>query len=88
MNDIYDMIEKKIKEQKMKTKEQWETVSFSKTVIERSAKEWAKTKDPEVLPVINNWRAAHAYPLQKTTEKLSSTFPEYIVVQRVNQLGN
>ena len=51
------------------TNEGWEEVLYSKNQINKAGKVISNLKDAEVkeivdaLKVLNNWRAAHAYPL-------------------------
>lgn len=68
-NDI-DLLIKQIKEEiSMKDKNKWEVPKYTKYEINKAGKIIA---DPfstpkereEALVILNNWRAAHAYPLQ------------------------
>lgn len=68
--DNIDLLIKQIKEEiSMKDKNKWEVPQYTKSEINKAGKIIA---DPfstpkereEALKILNNWRAAHAYPLQ------------------------
>lgn len=67
--DNIDLLIKQIKEEiSMKDKNKWEVPQYTKSEINKAGKIIA---DPfstpkereEALKILNNWRAAHAYPL-------------------------
>lgn len=90
-NDI-DLLIKQIKEEiSMKDKNKWEVPKYTKSEINKAGKIIA---DPfstpkereEALVILNNWRAAHAYPLQVICSNLRQKNPNAIVVQRLKRL--
>ncbi len=90
-NDI-DLLIKQIKEEiSMKDKNKWEVPKYTKYEINKAGKIIA---DPfstpkereEALVILNNWRAAHAYPLQVICSNLRQKNPNAIVVQRLKRL--
>jgi ppGpp synthetase/RelA/SpoT-type nucleotidyltranferase len=94
-SDILDLdtIIKSIEEEFMlsNNKEKWEVPKYSGNQINKAGKIIA---DPfstfeerkKALVVLNNWRAAHAYPLQIICSNLRKKNPNAIVVQRLKRL--
>ncbi|MFQ6932340.1 MAG: RelA/SpoT domain-containing protein [Eubacterium sp.] len=76
------------------TNEGWEEVLYSKNQINKAGKVISNLKDAEVkeivdaLKVLNNWRAAHAYPLHVITSNLRRSNKNAIVVQRLKRLDS
>lgn len=71
--------------------EKWETPKYSKKEINNAGKTIAiPTIEPEkryaALEIVNNWRSAHAYPLQVIASNLRLRNPNAIVVQRLKRL--
>lgn len=90
--DNIDLLIKQIKEEiSMKDKNKWEVPKYTKSEINKAGKIIA---DPfstpkereEALVILNNWRAAHAYPLQVICSNLRQKNPNAIVVQRLKRL--
>lgn len=78
-----------MKEQNPKT--QWEIPKYSKSQINKAGKiiaDPASTQQEykDAITILNNWRAAHAYPLQVICNNLRSRNPKAIVVQRLKRL--
>lgn len=72
-------------------REQWEIPKYSKSEINRAGSIIAdssssKEEYDNALMVLNNWRAAHAYPLQVICNNLRSRNQNAIVVQRLKRL--
>ncbi len=73
------------------TTTKWEVPKYSGSQINKAGKIIA---DPfstpkereEALVILNNWRAAHAYPLQVICSNLRQKNPDAIVVQRLKRL--
>lgn len=70
---------------------QWEVPKYSKSEINKAGTIIANTtsskEDREkALSILNNWRAAHAYPLQVICSNLRLNNPDAIVVQRLKRL--
>ena len=97
--DIYDIIiENTINEWKnsMKIQNQreiWEVPKYSKSEINKAGSIIANpssTKEDRdnALIILNNWRAAHAYPLQVICSNLRLRNPCAIVVQRLKRLDS
>lgn len=95
--DICDIIiENAIKDWKnsMISKDQreiWEVPKYSKSEINRAGSIIAdsfssKEERDNALIILNNWRAAHAYPLQVICSNLRLRNPNAIVVQRLKRL--
>lgn len=73
--------------------EQWEVPKYSKSQINKAGKiiaDSSSTKDERdnALMILNNWRAAHAYPLQVICSNLRLKNPDAIVVQRLKRLDS
>lgn len=90
--DNIDLLIKQIKEEiSMIDKNKWEVPKYTKSEINKAGKIIA---DPfstpkereEALVILNNWRAAHAYPLQVICSNLRQKNPDAIVVQRLKRL--
>lgn len=90
--DNIDLLIEQIKEEIcMKDKNKWEVPKYTKSEINKAGKIIA---DPfstpkereEALVILNNWRAAHAYPLQVICSNLRQKNPDAIVVQRLKRL--
>ena len=91
--DTMDEIMRKILEEYNMTNHQrkWAIPEYSKRQINNAGKTIA---DPnvsteerdEALKILNNWRAAHAYPLQVICNNLRKKNPDAIVVQRLKRL--
>jgi len=95
--DNYDIIiEKTIKDWKnsMNSHSQrviWEIPKYSKSEINKAGSIIANTSSSKedrdnALIILNNWRAAHAYPLQVICNNLRLRNPNAIVVQRLKRL--
>lgn len=95
--DIYDtIIENTINDWRnsMTTqpqREQWEIPKYSKSEINKASSiitdsSSSKEDRDNALIVLNNWRAAHAYPLQVICSNLRLRNPNAIVVQRLKRL--
>ena len=72
-------------------REQWEVPKYSQSEINRAGtvitNPAATGEECEAaLAVLNNWRAAHAYPLQVICSNLRLRNPQAIVVQRLKRL--
>lgn len=97
INDIIndnniDLLIGQIKEEiSMENTNKWEIPRYSGNQINKAGKTIA---DPfstteereEALVILNNWRAAHAYPLQVICSNLRQKNPDAIVVQRLKRL--
>lgn len=71
----------------------WEIPKYSKKQVNHAGKiisDVTLTFDDrrQVLDIINNWRASHAYPLQIITSNLRKNNPNAIVVQRLKRLDS
>lgn len=96
INDIIefnniDLLIKQIEENSMKDKSKWEIPKYSGNQINKAGKiiadPFSTSKEHEdALIILNNWRAAHAYPLQVICSNLRQKNPEAIVVQRLKRL--
>ena len=92
-NDI-DLLIKQIKEEfsmKNTTTTKWEVPRYSGNQINKAGKiiadPFSTSKErEEALVILNNWRAAHAYPLQVICSNLRQKNPNAIVVQRLKRL--
>lgn len=74
-------------------REIWETPKYSKSEINKAGSIIAdpsssKEDRDSALTILNNWRAAHAYPLQVICSNLRLRNPEAIVVQRLKRLDS
>lgn len=72
---------------------QWETPKYSKAEINKAGSIIAdpsstKEERDNALVILNNWRAAHAYPLQVMCSNLRLRNPNAIVVQRLKRLDS
>lgn len=72
-------------------RQQWEVPKYSKSKINKAGSIIAnpsstKEERDEALIILNNWRAAHAYPLQVICSNLRLRNPDAIVVQRLKRL--
>lgn len=97
--DKYDIIIKKITKdwnkfmESQDKKEKWITPKYSKKEINQAGSIIANplSADEErnnALIVLNNWRSAHAYPLQVICNNLRFKNPNAIVVQRLKRLDS
>lgn len=73
--------------------EQWEIPKYSKSEINKAGSiiaDPSSTKENRnnALVILNNWRAAHAYPLQVICSNLRLRNPNAIVVQRLKRLDS
>lgn len=90
--DNIDLLIKQIKEEiSMKDKNKWEIPKYTKSEINKAGKIIAdpfstSEEREEALVILNNWRAAHAYPLQVICSNLRQKNPDAIVVQRLKRL--
>lgn len=71
----------------------WEYPKYSKKQIDKAGQIITnKTSTPDeieqALDVLNNWRSAHAYPLQVIASNLRRNNPNAIVVQRLKRLDS
>lgn len=94
-SDILDLdtIIKSIEEEFMlsNNKEKWEVPKYSGNQINKAGKIIAdpfstSEERKKALVILNNWRAAHAYPLQIICSNLRKKNPNAIVVQRLKRL--
>ena len=74
-------------------REQWEVPKYSKSEINKAGKIIAdpassKEERNNALAILNNWRAAHAYPLQVICSNLRLRNQNAIVVQRLKRLDS
>lgn len=97
--DIYDIIiENAIKDWKnsmisQDQREIWEIPKYSKSEINKAGfiiadPSSSKEDRDNALTILNNWRAAHAYPLQVIASNLRRNNPNAIVVQRLKRLDS
>lgn len=97
--DIYDiLIENVINDWKnsmnnQNQREIWEVPKYSKSEINKAGSiiaDSSSTKEDRdnALIILNNWRAAHAYPLQVICSNLRLRNPDAIVVQRLKRLDS
>lgn len=97
--DICDIIiENAIKDWKnsmnnRKPREIWEIPKYSKSEINKAGSIIANPSSTQeerdrALIILNNWRAAHAYPLQVICNNLRLRNPDAIVVQRLKRLDS
>lgn len=89
--DKIDLLIKQIEESSMKDKNKWEVPKYTKSEINKAGKIIADSSSTpkereEALIILNNWRAAHAYPLQVICSNLRQKNPNAIVVQRLKRL--
>lgn len=97
VNDICDIIiqnltrewEKRMNKQSLI--EKWEIPKYSKKEIKNAGKAIAtpsiSNEERDIaLEILNNWRSAHAYPLQVIASNLRLRNPTAIVVQRLKRL--
>lgn len=71
-------------------------VEYSRSKIEKAGKEISKTigiseENAEYLKIVDNWRAAHAFPLQKISDLVESVVPEqngFLSVHRLKRLDS
>lgn len=95
--DMYDIIiENALKdwENSMNSQNQrelWEVPKYSKSEINKAGSIIADSSSSKedrnnALIILNNWRAAHAYPLQVICSNLRLRNPDAIVVQRLKRL--
>lgn len=100
IKDIYDIIiENTTKEwyssmnDNLLQNTKWEVPIYSKKQINNAGKIISDTSltfgdRKQVLCIINNWRASHAYPLQIITNNLRKNNTNAIVVQRLKRLDS
>lgn len=74
-------------------REIWEVPKYSKSEINKAGfiiadPSSAKEDRENALIILNNWRAAHAYPLQVICNNLRLRNPNAIVVQRLKRLDS
>lgn len=94
--DISEIIYSEERERYMSNvnaKEKWEIVKYSRKQIERAGKtiianKANKEEKQEALNILNNWRAAHAYPLQIIATNLRTRNKKALVVQRLKRLDS
>ncbi len=96
-NNKYDIIientinDWKISMMNQKQTEKWEVPRYSKSQINKAGFVIADPTSPKderekAITILNNWRAAHAYPLQVICSNLRKRNPDAIVVQRLKRL--
>lgn len=73
------------------TREIWEVPKYSKSEINKAGSiianpSFNREERDSALIILNNWRAAHAYPLQVICSNLRLRNPDAIVVQRLKRL--
>lgn len=78
---------------KQNQREIWEAPNYSKSEINKAGTIIAdptssKEERDNALIILNNWRAAHAYPLQVICSNLRLRNPDAIVVQRLKRLDS
>lgn len=99
LKNIYDIIiENAVKDWEnsminQNQREQWEVPKYSKSEINKAGSIIAdssssKEERDNALIILNNWRAAHAYPLQVICNNLRLRNPDAIVVQRLKRLDS
>ena len=71
----------------------WKTLEYSKTQVIKAGKmirdaDASSDEYRHALEVVDNWRAAHAFPLQVFYCNLSRKFDQYIVAQRIKRLNS
>lgn len=97
--DICDIIIENITKErvdsmnKQNTRNKWEIPQYSKSQINKAgniiANSYSSSEDRNnALVILNNWRAAHAYPLQVICSNLRLNNPNAIVVQRLKRLDS
>ena len=77
-----------------KEKYMWKTVQYSKNQVDKAAhtiiqEDISKEEKEQALAIIDNWRAAHAFPMNTfaiNLKKKALKFPGSIVAQRVKRL--
>lgn len=89
-NSIQDWINSMNNQNK---REQWEVPKYTKSEINKAGSIIAdpsssKEDRDNALIILNNWRAAHAYPLQVICSNLRLRNPNAIVVQRLKRLDS
>lgn len=74
------------------SKEKWETSQYSKSQIIKAGSiistSSSTDSDMKALEILNNWRSAHAYPLQVIASNLRRNAGNAIVVQRLKRLDS
>lgn len=95
--DVYDIIIENVindwrnSMNNQNNRKQWEVPKYSKSEINKAGSMIANSSsDTEeydnALTILNNWRAAHAYPLRIICNNLRNGNPNAIVVQRLKRL--
>ena len=98
--DMIDIIIQNVSKEleNMKQKRIWAIPEYSKAKINNAGKIIAETASKntakntleykQALEILNNWRSAHAYPLNVITNNLRRNNPNAIVVQRLKRLDS
>ena len=93
--DIMEEIQTVLKElnTSMNTKDNWEIPGYSGAAISKAGKTIINKNSslPEIdeaMKILNNWRSAHAYPLQVISDELRLQNPTSNVVQRLKRLDS
>lgn len=71
----------------------WEEPKYSRNQIDKAGrkiatKSYSEDEFKNALPILNNWRSSHAYPLQVIANDLRHENPNDIVVQRLKRLDS
>ena len=77
----------------MNNQNRWETPQYTGNQINKAGKiisdPFSTSKEyDDAITILNNWRAAHAYPLQVICSNLRNKNPNAIVVQRLKRLDS
>lgn len=93
--DIMEEIKSILKEfdASMNTKDNWEIPRYSGAAISKAGKTIINKNSslPEIkeaMKILNNWRSAHAYPLQVISDELRLQNPTSNIVQRLKRLDS
>lgn len=95
-HDIYDIIIKNIMKEDTHMSiqnDKWVVPEYSRKEIENAHKillneNTSEKEYTQALTILNNWRAAHAYPLQVIASNLRRNNSNAIVVQRLKRLDS
>lgn len=89
-SDKYDSIIDKLSQQSY---DKYETVQYGKKKINKTGRILADTHTSDndffaALEILNNWRAAHALPLDVIADSLATMLPEALVARRLKRLDS
>lgn len=92
-SDKYDTIINKMIEEVTTVSDKYETVQYGKKKISKAGRILADphTNDDDffaALEILNNWRAAHALPLDVVADRLAAMLPEALVARRLKRLDS